>query len=462
MNKKSMGIVISLLIFIASFFINEISGLSIEGKNVIILLLIALTLWLTEALPLGITSMLLLVLQPIMGIVTLKESIAAFSSPVIFFVIANFGVSYSVTKSTIAKRILFFMLKKFGSNIKSILFAFMSATCLISSIMSNVPATALFMGLALGLVDLAEDEITKRNIGKTFMIAIPFAGMIGGIMTPAGSSINILALSIMKEYNNATITFVQWMVVGVPIALVLLPITWFVLVKLCKPKDINVQKTDRFIETYRMRGNMDSLDKKVCTIIIGMLVLWVLSSWVPALDVTIISILGLVIMFLPGVDVLDWKEFSNSVSWNVILMIGSVISVSSAVISTGVGEWLLNNFFNIPTDINAVTLLLLLGIFIALLHLPIPIAPAIVMIMLYPLGAIANDMGISIILLGVPTAFYAGCCMLLPLDSVPLLTYSTGYYSMMDMFKSGSFVTLAWIVLTSLWTPLALKMLGIL
>ncbi|MBB6217344.1 sodium-dependent dicarboxylate transporter 2/3/5 [Anaerosolibacter carboniphilus] len=462
MDKRILGIILGIFIFISGFFIGEIPGLTGEGKDVLILLAIALVLWLTEAIPLGITSMLLLVLQPILGITNLKNSVAAFSNPVIFFVIANFGVSYAITKSSIAKRMLFFLLKRFGTNTNTILFAFMSATCLISSIMSNVPATALFMGLALGLVDLADQENIRKSIGRTFMIAIPFAGMIGGIMTPAGSSINILTLNLMKEYSNAHISFVEWMLIGIPIAIVLLPMTWFILVKIYKPMNMNPDKINEFIQGYSVENKMEPLDKKVAAIILGMLAFWVLSSWIPALDVTIVAIIGLAIMFLPGIDILNWPEFSKSVSLNTILMIGSVISVSSAVVSTGVGEWLLKNFFDVPQDISIVLLLGILGIFIALLHLPIPIAPAIVMIMLYPLVSVAANMDISIIAFGVPMAFYAGCCMMLPLDPVPLLTYSTGYYTMLDMFKGGSLATLSWIAFTSIWTPVALTMLGIL
>lgn len=96
---------------------------------------------------------------------------------------------------------------------------------LVLSVMSNVPTCTVFMVIGLGFLELYENPDDKERTGRAFMIGIPVATMIGGMITPVGSSINLLAISLLEEHTGQTITFVQWMLVGIPLALVLLPIS---------------------------------------------------------------------------------------------------------------------------------------------------------------------------------------------------------------------------------------------
>ncbi|MBN2040804.1 MAG: DASS family sodium-coupled anion symporter [Spirochaetes bacterium] len=461
MTKKKIGLAAAFIIIISINFLPIPVGLNAAGRNTLGLLLTALILWITEPIPIGITSLLVLVLQPVLKVATLKNSITGFASPVIFFVIATFGISYAITKYPLAKRILLIILKYTGSNIKYILLAVMFSTMIISSVMSNVPATAVFMGIVFGLLGNVGSIEARKSIGKIFMIAIPFAGMIGGMMTPAGSSLNILALDILKQNTGITISFIQWMVIGIPVALILLPVTWWVLLKIYKPSEMKKEEIDRFFKNTDIPARMQTGEKKVLVIISAMIILWVLSSWIPVFDVTVIAVTGLMVLFLPGVNVLSWNEFSDIVSWDVVLLIGSVISIGVAFMSNGLDTWIFTNVFQLPADINSMALIFALGIFIAALHLPLPIAPAIITVVMLPLISIAPTYGISPAILALPIASFAGCCMLIPLDAVPLLTYSSGYYSMIDMAKSGWIITLIWTVLTAVWVPVSGMILGI-
>lgn len=452
--KRIVGLISCLVIFFTTNLLPVPSGLDIAGRNTLALLLIALILWILEIVPLGITSIFLLALQPIMGITDIGTSMSSFGHPVVFFVIATFGISITITKVPLAKRMLIKILDKLGDNVNNVILAFMIATALISTVMSNIPATGLFMGIALGFLEVFNNEEDRKKTGRALMIAIPVAGMIGGIMTPVGSSINILSLSLLSEYTGINISFINWMLIGVPIGLILLPLAWFIIIKLYKPININKVTIDKFLETQTIDAKLSKEEWKVFIILIAMLVFWIASSWISGLNVTIVAICGLIVMFLPGIDILDWNTYSKGVNWSVMLMVGSVLSIGNAVMSNGVGQWLLDNIFIISPDTNVIFVLIFLGIFIALLHLPLPIAPAIVTVMSYPLIGIASSMGINPSILIIPLAMYSGWCMLLPVDPVPLLTYSTGYYSMSDMAKGGSIITFAGILITSIWIPI--------
>jgi sodium-dependent dicarboxylate transporter 2/3/5 len=142
-------------------------------------------------------------------------------------------------------------------------------------------------------------------------------------------------------------------------------------------------------------------------------------------------------------------------------MIGGVISIGTAVVTTGVGEWMLEALMGSLTQLNLFWLLFVLGIALAILHLPLPIAPAMVTVFAAPLTGLAIMMGIHPALLIVPLAFYSGACLIVPLDAVPLITYTQGYYTMGDMFVSGAITTVIWVLIASVWIPIAGRMLGV-
>ncbi len=460
--KSSIGISLAVIALILTATLPPMFGLSDIAQKTLGILLVGLFLWILEIVPLAVTALLVMILQPLLGVNSLAVAFQNFANPVVFFVIASFAISYAIIKTPLAKRLIRWLLKKSGNSAGKILLAFMMGTAALSSIMSNVPVTSLFMGLALSLLAKMQEGSAKLNFGKVIMISIPFAGMIGGIMTPVGSSINILALNLLEETSGITVTFLEWMLFGIPITIVTIPICWFILKKIFKPSDLDQSIVEDFLSAGDIPEKMENQEKKVLIIISAVIILWVASSWIPFLDLTLIAVAGMILFFMPGIRTLEWEEFSRNVSWNAVIMIGGVISIGQAAIKAELGTWLINLFLHNLVALNLFTLLLVIGIVVALLKIPIPIAPAIITILVAPLYGLAIMMGIHPILLIIPLAFSGGACLLVPLDAVPLITYSQGYYTMRDMFVSGSLTTLVWVLITAVWIPVAGRMLGLL
>ncbi len=233
----------------------------------------------------------------------------------------------------------------------------------------------------------------KKRTGKAFMIAMPVASMIGGMMTPAGSSLNLLAIGLLEQLSpGSTITFVQWMCVGTPLAIVLVPIAWFIMVKVYKPAEIDKDKVLGFIDKLEVPKKVGNKEIKVIIITLAMLVLWILSSWIRSIDVYVVALISVVVF-----------------------------------------------------------LMLIL----------IPIAPALITVLAGPLATVAVSQGYSPEILFLTLALCASNCYLFPIDSVPLLTYGTGYYKMTDMPKSTAIIQVIMIVILSAWLPVISKLLGI-
>jgi sodium-dependent dicarboxylate transporter 2/3/5 len=283
--------------------------------------------------------------------------------------------------------------------------------------------------------------------------------MIGGMMTPAGSSINLLVLDLLYQATGISVSFVQWMAIGIPLCVLLLPAAWFVFVRVYRPVEMQSGAVRRFIDGLDVPKTIGANEIKVLAITGTMLLLWIASSWVPYLNVMVIAVLGCCAMFLPGIRVLEWKTFvSRQVSWDSFFLMGTVLSISAAMVANGVSDWLMALM---PTGLVANPILLVgltaLIVFVALLI--IPVAPALVVIMVMPLVALGADYSPTVLVLTL--GLCAANCYLLPLDTVTLITYGSGYYSMTDMMRATGVLQLLAIVIIALWLPFICGALGL-
>ncbi len=458
-KRQLLGLIVSIALLVAVFVLKTPQGLTDEGFTTIGILLAFLMLLVTEALPIGVICILCLALLPALGAAdSLKTALSGYTTPILYFVLVSFGISEAVAKVPLFRRILIGLMRIFGKNVKTILLAIMICAAAISSLVSNVPTTAIFMGIGLGFLEIFESEADRKRTGKAIMIAIPVSSMIGGIMTPAGTSLNLLTMDLLDQLAGMNITFVQWMFVGIPIAVVLLPIAWFAIVKAYKPAEVGQEK----VHTWRPSQCRTGSKKEALVIIItlGMLVFWIASSWLPFLDVTIIALFGFVCYFLPGVEVLTWKEFVKSVSWEAFFLVGTVLCIANCIVANGVSAWFIDTVLPATLSLPTIGVVFTVSIIVFLMLLVIPVAPALIAVLAPAMVSFAGTTGVSAIILLVAMGICASNCYLFPLDTVPLITYSTKYYTMMDMPKSTAFIQLALAALVAIWVPLAGGLMG--
>lgn len=180
------------------------------------------------------------------------------------------------------------------------------------------------------------------------MMGIPIAALIGGVATPAGSSINVLALDLFAAFSeqyqlNLQISFIQWMTLGIPMVMVLLPLSWWVLIR-CYPPEVEEVGSEKENATELMAlGDLSSPERKIMIIMLIMIALWIAGSWIKPLNVAIVALLGAIILFMPGINLLSWKQAERHIGWDTLLMIGGVSSLGQASVKTGLAEWLVQS-----------------------------------------------------------------------------------------------------------------------
>lgn len=339
-KKQLIGLIMSIAILVSVFFMPIPEGLTRIGLLTIGLLIFFLILLITEALPVGVICFVCIALLPILGVTkNLAAGLTGFSNTMLYFVLASFGLAEAVTSTPIVQRVLHLLLAKFGRDVKTCILAIMVTGGLISSMVTDVPTVVVFMGIGASFLKLFKNEADRQKTAKSLMMGIPIAIMLGGIMTPAGSGINILTIGLLQNIAGIQITFVQWMVCAIPIVIVVLPLAWLVLTKIFPPAEIDQAEIRSYLDSIAVKEKISNTEKKVMVIAFGMLFFWMLSSFVPGIEVAVVALVGCSLFFLPGIEVLTWERYVKAVSWTSFILIGTVLCIANTIVANGVSEW---------------------------------------------------------------------------------------------------------------------------
>jgi solute carrier family 13 (sodium-dependent dicarboxylate transporter), member 2/3/5 len=455
-----LGLALAVLVGVGVVMLPTPEGMTPQAKHLMGVFIIALVLWITEAIPIAATAFLIIVLQPLYGIVTLPAAAAGFMSPVFLFVTAMFCIAQVVTDTGLAKRFALWLLGRAGNDSRRVVLAFMIGAAFMSMAVSDVPVSAVWMAMAIPLLAGAGVVPGQSSLGKALMMGVPIAALIGGVGTPAGSSINILGLFQIQQFGNVTVTFLQWMAIGIPMVLILTPIAWWVLMRFYPPEIPTLGDMTAIAAERRQLGALTAREKKVLGLIGTMLVLWTASSWFPAIDVTMVALGGAVAMFVPGIRLLTWPRAQQTIGWDALMLVGGVTSLGAAAGSTGLAKYLVGTLPDMQLwPIWAA--IALISVVTVLIHLPVPINPAIVAVLIPPIALLAMSTGANPALYTLPVVFTASCAFLLPLDAVVIITYAKGYYRMGDMFLPGAVISAIWVVVMTILMVLIAPVVGL-
>lgn len=460
--KRLIGIGVAAICIIASCLIPGSESLSHQGIMALGLLLALASLWATSALPIGAVALLVVILLPLLGIVEMGQAFSGFASPALFFIISVFALPVIMMKTKWGARLISRLLDWTGTDSRKLVLGFMIATTLVSTVMSDVPCTVLFLGFALTILKAADAKPGSSNLGKCLMIAIPVASVTGGIATPAGSSFNVVALGIMQQITGTTISFFDWMIVGLPIAVVMTPVLWFFITTVLKPEPITDSCLQGIRDEAAAAKKVEPYEIKALAIIVLLVALWIIGNWVSVFNVTVVAVVGLIVMFLPGMDLLTWKEFQESVPWGIVIMCGTIMTIGGVVQSTGGAAFLADLFMNSGvTNFGFLASMAILMTLVYLLHTICPIGAAILGIFIPIFITLCASFGVSPAVPTISLAIVVAGNVLLPVNPTVMLTYGEGYYTFGDMFKTGIVPAAVLIVLITLWVPFIVGVLGI-
>ena len=166
----------------------------------------------------------------------------------------------------------------------------------------------------------------------------------------------------------------------------------------------------------------------------------------PLSNVFLVAMLGGCAMFLPGMNFFTWKQAQQATDWDALLLLLAVTSMGAVSTSSGLAQWLVDSTLGDVAGWPVVFTLVAISVFTVVIHLMLPIAPVINVVMIPPIMILASGAGLDPLLFALPVIFTASCAFLLPLDAVPLVTFGTGYYRMFDMLLPGILISVVWVI----------------
>ncbi|MFV0361508.1 MAG: SLC13 family permease [Suipraeoptans sp.] len=428
--KKKIGFVTGVAAVISSLWVEDAT------LKTVLFIIAFMIILVTEVIPILLLSIMALGIMPMIGITdTFQDALVGFSSQVVFFIIMSFGLAKIISEVPLCKRMLLKMFKIFGNRIDKMILAIMICVALTSSFISNVPACVIYMTFAEELLKLYENEDKRKSTGKALMLGISFASMIGGIITPVGSTVNILALDILEESVGVQIGFVQWMSYGLTFAIIALPLCWMLLIKLFKPTILSDKVTNGFIQSLDIPQRYTMAEIKVLGIMGIMIVLWISSSWISSINVMLVLFMGVCILSIPKVGVAEIEDVIKSVNWEIVFLAGVILSLSDILVKKGFGEVLGQYIPQFQISIPLFCIFTSLCIFVLLLV--VPIAQSLTMISVPLFIIVGQQVGVHPVFTTIICSMSIGCGYFLPLDAVYLVTYSKHYYTIKDMSRTS-------------------------
>jgi sodium-dependent dicarboxylate transporter 2/3/5 len=300
LSLKGVGLVLALAVVAVGFHIPETQSLSKAGVMSLVLLLAGVVLWCFSTFPLSITGILILLFASLFGVIDAAGAFAGFGTTTFIYVIAIFGLPAILMKTNWGLRLVNAIFRVTGPSSSRLVFSFMAAAGILSAIMADTPTIVVLMGPAYVVIRSIKAKPGQSSLAKALFLGIPAAAFIGGLATPAGSSSNVVAIGMLEQATGYTITFLQWTLIGFPVAVVMIPVFWFFLVRILKPEPITQELINTLNEEVKKAGAPTFFEKKVLFMLLVIPLFWLLGNWVPAFKVTTVAVIGVAVMMMPG------------------------------------------------------------------------------------------------------------------------------------------------------------------
>jgi sodium-dependent dicarboxylate transporter 2/3/5 len=430
----------------------ELIPLAWSAKATLGLLVAAIVLWITEVIPFGITALLIMLLIPVFGIDSFKNVIMlGFGNQIIAFFIGVLILSSAFTRSGMGNRLSTLILTIMGTRTKMVILGFIIVGTLLSMWITDMAVAAILMPLGVAILKQSGVKPLESNFGKGLMISCAWGPLFGGIATPSGCGPNPLTIGFLKGLAHIDIDFLTWMSMGLPAALLMIPAGWFVITTIFPPEIERVPFAKEEIrKNLADMGPLGAREKWTLSIFLMTICAWITSPLIKSvtggmidMPMQAIALFGALLLFLPGIEVISWKEAQEDVDWGGIILICAGISLGMVVYNTGAARWLSWLLLGPVVQLPSVIRVFVIVLGVSFLHLAFSSNTVTGTIIIPLLIALAADLNINPWLVCAPAAFTSSLAFILVTETpTNVIPYSAGYFAIKDMAKAGIAMTL--------------------
>ncbi|OFV94898.1 MAG: hypothetical protein A3F68_01720 [Acidobacteria bacterium RIFCSPLOWO2_12_FULL_54_10] len=497
---RKTGLFLGIVLFLAILLLPPPGGMELPAQRMAAVAALMASWWITEAVPIAVTSLLPLVLFPVLGISPSDKVAPYYADHTIYLFLGGFIVALAIQKWNLHRRIALHIICRLGLRPSRLVLGFMVSTAFLSMWMSNTACAMMMYPIGMSLVtqlatapgegtttDSAPDATVMQNFGVVLMLAIAYAASIGGMGTLIGTPPNLVfAGAAHRLFPEAPeVGFLQWMKIGVPMVVLFVPLAWIYLCRFGSPvpvSGIHFRSNPEIIQDeLRKLGKLSAAEKRVLAIWVSMAFLWITRSpltlgsinvpgWSQLLgqyssyvhDATVSMAMALLLFLMPvpqetlnngqnqrKIYLMDWETVRHGVPWEILLLFGGGFALAAGFEQTGLSAWigtLLNGLAGLSPVLIAATVCLGITLFsemasntaTALLAMPI-------------LAATALQIGVHPYLLMVSGTLAASCGFMLPVATPPnAIAYSSGWITSPQMARAGLALDLMGILLITL------------
>lgn len=454
---SKIGLWVGLVLAIGIQFSPAPEGLSSEAWIVVSLAVLMATWWVSEAIPLPVTSLLPLVVLPSFGVLPFKAVAVPYSSPIVLLLLGGFIIAKSVERWNLHTRLALNIVIKAGSKPTALIGGFMLASALLSMWISNSATTIMLtpIGLSVALA-ISGNMKVDNNLAVGILLAIAYGASIGGLATPIGTPTNLIVIGYLDKIGGQNIGFLEWMSIGIPVVGLLLPAAWFTLTRW----GVHISSEDgesghRIIKSeLKKLGNITQPEVRTILAFSVIALAWIIRRPMNSLEIFgttpfsqitdhVIAIFGVIILFLIPAGskhnrdeaLLNWETAKN-IPWGILLLFGGGLSLALAITQSGLAVWLAERMSILTTAPHILLIFVLVVVVIFSTEIVSNVATASAILPV--IGALSVAGKIDPVLLSIPVGLAASCAFMLPMATGPnAVVFASGKISMKRMAVTG-------------------------
>jgi sodium-dependent dicarboxylate transporter 2/3/5 len=467
-RHQVVGLFLGPLVAGLMIFAGPPENLSQEGWMTASMGILMAVWWATEAVPIAVTALLPIVVFPLLGIATIQDTTAPYANKVIYLFLGGFIVAFAMQRWNLHRRIALNVLQHVGGNGRSLVGGFMLASAIISMWVMNTSTTMMLLPIAVSIIAVIHktvdglDDHAKESFQYSLLLGVAYGATIGGMATLVGTAPNAMLAAFMQETYGTEIDFSRWMLVGLPLSAMMLPLAWLILTRFAFKVDFKTSDEGKAVlrQLKDELGEMTVPEKRVAIVFVLMAATWVLRPLLvtlpglSALDDSGIAMAGGIALFLiPSGEksdpmLLRWT-YAERLPWSVLILFGGGLTLASAVTRTGLAEWLGASLQTVGTLPLFALVIIAATMIIFLTELTSNIATTATFLPV--VGAIAIESGFDPIVLTVPVTLAASCAFMLPVATPPnAIVFGSGMLTIPKMVRAGMMLNIVGIFLVSI------------
>ncbi len=460
-NGKRTGLVLGPLSFFILLFFFKVDGLSDEARATLAAAAWISIWWITEAISISATALLPFVLFPLTGVMSVQATAGAFANQMIFLFLGGFIIAVAVEKTNLHKRIALNIINAIGSNWNKVILGFMIATAFLSMWISNTATAVMMLPIGLAVVSqINAEEVLKKKMGISLMLSIAYGCSIGGIATIIGTPTNVIFVGIAEDLYGESITFAQWMLLGLPFSILMLVLGWLYLTKVVFTEKVEgIPGGKNAIKTQLKALGKINYEERMALIVFSVVAcLWICSSLLlkkllPGINDTLIAIAGALTLFIiPSKKegqsgIIDWKT-AETIPWGILLLFGGGLALAEGFKTSGLAQWIGTQLTLFEVFPSILLILAIIAVVNFLTEITSNVATAA---MLMPvLAALSVTIDVHPYFLMVATTIAASCAFMLPVATPPnAVVFGSGLLTIPKMIKAGLWMNIISIIIAT-------------